>query len=276
MKKEPAAYYPLMSNAGLSPTYPVPVFNESGELKEAEIAGELPLTIFVDGHEVVTLMTLGTHPEQLVLGYLRNQKLIEELEIIESVQVDWAKESAQVKTFGGQTGALLQGKLAGRTVTTGCGQGTIFSCAIEGLYETKIKPMALRPETVNRILKELRRHNQIYKAAGAVHGCALCSKEHVEIFVEDVGRHNAADAIAGKMWLEGISGQDKIFYCTGRLTSEIVIKAALMETPVLVSRSGITHMGLELAQDIGITMIARAKGGKFLVFNGHEHFIHDA
>ncbi len=125
-------------------------------------------------------------------------------------------------------------------------------------------------------MKDLTQYNEIYKAAGAVHGCALCSTQQVEIFVEDVGRHNAADTIAGKMWLARISGKDKIFYSTGRLTSEIVMKAALMEIPVLISRSGITHMGLELAQDLGITMIARVKGSKFLIFNGHDHFIHDA
>ena len=276
MTKESAAYYPVMSNAGLNPTYPVSAFNESGEPKEVEIAGELPLTIFVDDHEVVTLMTLGTHPEELALGYLRNQRLIEKIETVESVQVDWATESAQIKTIGGKTGKLLQSKLTKRTVTTGCGQGTIFSCTLDALYETTIKPMMLHQSTVNRILKDLMLYNQIYKAAGAVHGCALCSEDQVDIFVEDVGRHNAADTIAGKMWLERISGQERIFYSTGRLTSEIVMKAALMEIPVLVSRSGITHMGLELAQELGITMIARVKGSKFLIFNGHDHFIHDA
>lgn len=276
MTKELTPYYPLMSNAGLRPTYPVSAVNEKGELKVVEIAGELPLTIFVDGREIVTLMTLGTHPEELALGYLRNQRLIENIETVESVLVDWETESADIKTVKGGTGDLLQGKLTKRTVTTGCGQGTIFSCTIDGLYETKITPIILHQSTVNRILKDLTRYNEIYKAAGAVHACALCSENQVEIFVEDVGRHNAADTIAGKMWLEGISGQGKIFYSTGRLTSEIVMKAALMEIPVIISRSGITQMGLELAQELGITMIARAKGGKLLIFSGQENFIHDA
>ncbi len=276
LAKDSPAYYPLMSYAGLKPTYPVAAVNENGDPRNVEIAGELPLTIFVDDQEVVTLMTLGTHPEELALGYLHNQRLIEKIETVESVHVDWAKESAYIKTIGGNTGELLQSKLIKRTVTTGCGQGTVFSCTIDGLYESNITPMKLHQLTVNRILKDLTQYNEIYKAAGAVHGCALCSTQQVEIFVEDVGRHNAADTIAGKMWLERISGKDKIFYSTGRLTSEIVMKAALMEIPVLISRSGITHMGLELAQDLGITMIARVKGSKFLIFNGHDHFIHDA
>lgn len=268
-------YYPQMSSAGLRPTHPVSAINEKGEVKQVEIAGELPLTILIDDREVVTLMTLGTHPEELALGYLRNQRLIEDIETIASVVVNWATESAQIKTVSGDTGELMQGKLTKRTVTTGCGQGTLFSCTLDGLYETKLEPTMLHQSTINKLLKALAQYNPIYRAAGAVHGCALCNKDDVLEFVEDVGRHNAADTIAGKMWLERISGQDKIFYTTGRLTSEIVMKAALMEISVLVSRSGITHMGLELAQELGITMIARVKGSKFLIFNGHDHFIHD-
>lgn len=268
-------YYPQMSSAGLRPTHPVSAINEKGEVKQVEIAGELPLTILIDDREVVTLMTLGTHPEELALGYLRNQRLIEDIETIASVVVNWATESAQIKTVSGDTGELMQGKLTKRTVTTGCGQGTLFSCTLDGLYETKLEPTMLHQSTINKLLKALVQYNPIYRAAGAVHGCALCNKDDVLEFVEDVGRHNAADTIAGKMWLERISGQDKIFYTTGRLTSEIVMKAALMEISVLVSRSGITHMGLELAQELGITMIARVKGSKFLIFNGHDHFIHD-
>jgi FdhD protein len=263
-----------MTDAGVRPTHTVSVTNETGETKEVEIAGELPLTILVDGYEIVTLMTLGTHPEQLALGYLRNQRLITELETIESVRVDWETESVNIKTKGG-SGVQLQKKLTKRTVTTGCGQGTIFSCTIDGLYETQLIPIALRQSQLTQLMKSIAQYNDIYKAAGAVHGCALCSAEAVEIFVEDVGRHNAADTIAGKMWLDRISGRNKIFYSTGRLTSEIVMKAALMEIPAIISRSGITYMGLNLSQDLGMIMIARIKGGKFFIYNGREHFIHD-
>jgi FdhD protein len=269
-----SAYRPQMTDAGVRPTHTVSVKNEKGETKEVEIAGELPLTIRVDGHEIVTLMTLGTQPELLALGYLRNQRLITEIENIESVRVDWQTESVQIQTKDG-TGGRLQEKLTGRTITTGCGQGTIFSCMIDGLYAAKLIPITLRQSQLSRLIKSLASYNEIYRSAGAVHGCALCSDGKVEIFVEDVGRHNAIDTIAGKMWLDRISGRNKVFYSTGRLTSEIVIKAALMEIPAIVSRSGITHMGLNLAQDLGMIMIARIKGDKFLIFNGQEHFIHD-
>lgn len=264
-----------MSDAGVRPTHTVSVINEQGEAKQVEIAGELPLTIMVDGYEIVTLMTLGTHPEELALGYLRNQRLITEIETIESVRVNWETEAVNIVTRGGRGGQLRK-KLTKRTVTTGCGQGTIFSCTIDGLYETQLRPITLRQSQVTRLMKSLVRHNEIYKAAGAVHGCALCSAEEVEIFVEDVGRHNAADTIAGRMWLDRIPGRNKIFYSTGRLTSEIVMKAALMEIPAIISRSGITYMGLNLAQDLGMIMIARFKGGRFHIYNGQEHFIHDA
>ncbi len=138
-----------------------------------------------------------------------------------------------------------------------------------------MSPVTPRQSPLTRLMKSLAGRNEIYKSAGAVHGCALCSTEAVEIFVEDVGRHNAADTIAGKMWLDRIPGRNKIFYSTGRLTSEMVMKAGLMEIPAIISRSGITHMGLNLAQDLGMILIARFKGGKFLIFNGREHFIHD-
>jgi FdhD protein len=274
MEEKVSAYRPQMTNAGVRPTHTVSVINETGEAKEVEIAGELPLTILVDEYEIVTLMTLGTHPEQLALGYLRNQRLITELETIESVRVDWETESVNIKTKGGK-GVQLQEKLTKRTITTGCGQGTIFSCTIDGLYETQLSPITLRQSQLTQLMKSIAQYNEIYKAAGAVHGCALCSAEAVEIFVEDVGRHNAADTIAGKMWLDRISGRNKIFYSTGRLTSEIVMKAALMEIPAIISRSGITYMGLNLSQDLGMIMIARIKGGKFFIYNGQEHFIND-
>ena len=270
-----SVYRPRMTDAGVRPTHTISVNNEKGEAKEVEIAGELPLTILVDGHEIVTLMTLGTHPEQLALGYLRNQRLIREIETIESVRVDWQTDSVHIQTRDGN-GQQIREKLTGRTVTSGCGQGTIFSCTIDGLYEAEIHPITLRQSQLNRLMRSLSSYNEIYKSAGAVHGCALCSTEEVEIFVEDVGRHNAADTIAGKMWLDRISGRGKVFYSTGRLTSEIVMKAALLEIPAIISRSGITHMGLNLAQDFGMIMIARIKGSKFLIYNGQEQFIHDA
>jgi FdhD protein len=274
MEKQMTLYRPEMTDAGVRPTHSVSVKNETGAAVDVEIAGELPLTIRVDGHEIVTLMTLGTHPELLAMGYIRNQHLMTDIDAIESVRVDWQTESVNIKTRDSH-GSQLKDKLTGRTITTGCAQGTIFSCTIDGLYAVKLTPLTLRKSELGRIIRSLASYNEIYRSAGAVHGCALCNTGSVELFVEDVGRHNAADTIAGKMWLDGITGRDKVFYSTGRLTSEIVMKAALMGIPAIISRSGITNMGLTLAQDLGMLMIARIKGGKFLIYNGQEHFIYD-
>lgn len=267
---------PRLSEAGLAPTHPVQATDEYGELRDLQVAGEFPLTIDVDGREVVTLMTLGTQPEALTLGYLRNQRLIQDLGDIESVQVDWEREKVEVTTRSGKGIVDWQEKLKKRTVTTGCGQGTVFSCTLDHLYERRLQPPQLYQSTIYRLLHNISDFNEIYKQAGAVHGCALCHDDRMLLFIEDVGRHNAADAIAGHMWLDGVEGGDKIFYTTGRLTSEIVMKSALMGIPVLLSRSGITHMGLELAQTLGIVMIARAKGRHFLVYHGGEHVELDA
>ncbi len=267
-------YRPQMTDAGLAPTHAVIASDEHGEEREVNIAGERPLTLYVDKCEVVTLMTLGAHPEALTLGYLRNQGFVSDLHDIKSVQVDWETEAVVVVTVHGRDD--WQEKLIKRTVTTGCGQGTMFGDLMERLQETKLSPPSLRQSDIYRLLHNLRDHNEVYRSAGAVHGCALCGGTEILDFVEDVGRHNAADAIAGKMWLDGTEGGDKIFYTTGRLTSEMVIKVAQMNIPVLLSRSGITEMGLGLAQQLGVTMIGRAKGEHFLVFNGRENMELDA
>ncbi len=241
-----------------------------------EVAGEFPLTIKVDDREVVTLMTLGTYPEALTLGYLRNQRLIEDIETIRSVQVDWEREQVAVTTVDGTGIVDWEEKLSGRTVTTGCGQGTVFSCTLDELYNWRVPHVTIRQSRIYELLRGIASYNEIYKRAGAVHGCALCRDTDIVTFIEDVGRHNAADAISGLMWLDGESGADKIFYTTGRLTSEIVMKVAHMGIPMLLSRSGVTHMGLELAQDLGMIMIARAKGKHFLVYNGADQVTFDA
>ena len=263
-----SAYRPTMSAAGLAPTHAVQAIDEFGATREMHVAGEFPLTIKVDDREIVTLMTLGTHPELLTLGYLRNQRMLERLEDVAAIEVDWQREQVNVTTTHGRGITDLEERLQKRTVTTGCGQGTVYSCTLNELYETRVPEIQLRQSTLYALLANITSHNEIYKRAGAVHGCALCDGTNILTFVEDVGRHNAADAISGTMWLDGIDGGDKVFYTTGRLTSEIVMKAALMGIPALLSRSGVTHMGLELAQDLGLVMIARAKGRHFLVFNG--------
>ena len=269
-------YRPRMTQAGLAPTHAVQAVDEYGESREIHVAGEFPLTIKVDDREVVTLMTLGTYPEALTLGYLRNQRLIEHIEDIESVAVDWDREQVAVTTTHGQGIVDWERKLSKRTVTTGCGQGTVFSCTLDKIYDQRLPDVALKQSTLYGLLREISTYNEIYKRAGAVHGCALCRGTEILTFIEDVGRHNAADAIAGLMWLDRVSGEDKVFYTTGRLTSEIVMKTAHMGIPALLSRSGITHMGLELAQDLGMVMLARAKGKHFLVYNGAGQIEFDA
>jgi FdhD protein len=265
-----------MSKSGLEPIHRVRAVDQDGREQNVAVAGESPLTILVDDEELVTLMTLGTHPEELVLGYLRNQGLIEDIEDIVGIKVDWEREAANVITDSRGGLKNIKKELSKRIVTSGCGQGTLFSCSLDKLYDIKLTSFKLRQSTIYALLNELTRYNQIYKQAGSVHGCGLCQDAKVLIFIEDVGRHNAADAIGGRMWLDGITGADKILYTTGRLTSEIVMKAAQMTIPVLLSRSGLTRMGLELAQDLGITLIARAKGRKFIVYHGEENIVFDA
>jgi FdhD protein len=267
---------PSMSDEGLMPAHAIVAVNEFGESVAAHIPGELPLTIRVDGMEVVTLMTLGTQPEALTLGYIRNQKLIEDVELIKSVIVDWDHEVVDVTTYAGSGIADWQEKMKRRIVTSGCGQGTIFSCTVDKLYEVELQTPVLTQSAIYELIKNVSQLNDVYRVSGAVHGCGLCTATESIMHIEDVGRHNAADAIAGRMWLQGLDGSDKIFYTTGRLTSEIVMKTAFMGIPTLLSRSGVTQMGLELAREIGMTIIARAKGRHFLIYNGHENLTFDA
>jgi len=258
-----------MTRAGVHPTRPADAVDEYRNVRSLQIADERPLTIYLNRYEIVTLMTLGTQPELLTLGYLKNQDLVKNLEDILSVQVDWEVNAAAVTTR--DDGGDWRERLGSRTVTTGCGQGTIFSDIIDQLGDIRLTPLKLKQSDIYALLKNLNAYNDVYKSAGAVHGCALCQGTEILAFMEDVGRHNAVDAIAGLMWLEGIDGRDKLFYTTGRLTSEMVIKVAQMGIPALLSRSGITRMGLTLAQEVGVTMFSRAQGKHFLIYNGAEH-----
>ncbi len=263
---------PVLTRAARPATFEVDATDERGERVPTSIAGEHPLTVYVDKREIVTLMTLGHAPEALVVGYLRNQRLVDSVEDIESVQVDWETDSAAVVTRRKKD---LREKTRKRTVTTGCGQGTVFGDLMAEIDSVKLpKDVLLEDTKLFRLLDNVRRHETIYKQAGAVHGCALASLEgEILMFVEDVGRHNAVDAIAGFMWLDAIDGADKVFYTTGRLTSEMVIKCAQMRIPFLVSRSGLTHMGHEIAQKVGLTMLGRASGKHYLAFTGAERLV---
>ncbi|MBI2310987.1 MAG: formate dehydrogenase accessory sulfurtransferase FdhD [Betaproteobacteria bacterium] len=267
-----ASYRPQITNASRPATFTVPAVDEHGEAAPHSIAAENPLTLYVDKREVVTLMTLGCAPEALAIGYLRNQRLVKSIEDIVAVQVDWETEACAVTTRSGIED--LDGKLEKRTVTTGCGQGTVFGDLMEEIDQVRLPADAVLDEdTYFALMDRIRVHDTIYKAAGAVHGCALAKGPEILYFVEDVGRHNAVDAIAGKMWLDHVEGRDKIFYTTGRLTSEMVIKCAQMEIPFLVSRSGLTQMGYEIAKKVGLTMIGRAAGKHYLLFTGHQRFL---
>ena len=264
---------PEMTDAGLSFSKATMAIDESGQVREIDLVGERALTLYVDKQEIVTLMTMGTHPELLTLGYLKNQGFFTDISDIRVVQVDWETEAVAVITRLPDNDFTEQ--ISRRTVTTGCGQGTVFGRLLDKLKKIRVPDTSVHQSTLYALLDSLRQHNEVYKKAGAVHGCALCTGSHIDFFVEDVGRHNAVDAIAGYMWLNGISGADKIFYTTGRLTSEMVIKVTQMGIPVLLSRSGATQMGLEMAQQAGVTLISRAKGKHFLVLNGAENIEFD-
>ena len=275
---------PSLTQAARPATFEVDAIDETGKLVPTPIAGEHPLTLYLDKRELVTLMTLGAAPEALALGYLRNQRIVPALADIEAVQVDWETGCVVVTTRKGPNGedfwarTDIEARLGKRTVTTGCGQGTVFGDLMEEIDSLDLPAHArLTEETLYTVMERVRKHESIYKQAGAVHGCALCSnagnnRGEIVYFVEDVGRHNAVDAIAGHMWLDGATGADKIFYTTGRLTSEMVIKCAQMGIPFLLSRSGLTHMGHEIARRVGITMIGRCQGRHYLLFAGGERF----
>lgn len=249
-------------------TIEVEVFDEYGEKLTKQIACERPLTVMLNWKEIVTLMTLGSRPEALVLGYLKNQSFLSDPEAVESIIIDWETSSAAVITK--EDTSQLEQALKKKTVTSGCGQGTMYGNVMKQLEDYQVPQTKIKQSEIYTALEALTHYNDTYKKAGAVHGCAVCKDDQVLSFVEDVGRHNAVDTLAGEMWLNKEDGADKIFYTTGRLTSEMVIKVAQMGIPVLLSRSGVTQMGLDLAQKFGITTIARAKGLRFQVFTGAD------
>lgn len=238
----------------MAPTGLVMVVDQSGTERSVPAAVEHPLTIRVDGDELVTLMTIGAQPEELVLGYLRNQGLIRDLALIESVTVDWERELADVVT------------------RSGLGVGPPFDIRSPAPIPS---PPPLPRSTIHRVVAIVPQHNAVYRSAGSVHGCGLATAADMLRFVEDVGRHNATDAISGWMWLHDACGTDKVLYSTGRLTTEIVSKAALMGIPVVISRNGVTRSAIELAETTGVMLVARARGHGFQVFSCHDRLVLD-
>ena len=264
-----------LTSAAAPLTHEIEVRDEFGATRRIAIPAERALTVFVDKRELVTLMTLGAAPELLVLGYLRNQRLVDAAADIESITVDWEVGAAAVNTRAGIE--RFDEKTARRVVTTGCGQGTVFGDLMSEVDSLELAPADLPEARLSQsalygLLNAMRVQESTYKSAGSVHGCALFRQDELLMFVEDVGRHNAIDTIAGWMWLNDVPGHDKAFYTTGRLTSEMVIKAAQMGVPAVVSRSGITQMGHALGVQLGMALFGRAMNRHFICYSGFDRF----
>ena len=279
-----AHHLPTLTRAKAPLTCEVEVLNEHGERLSMSIPAERPLTVYVDKRELVTLMTLGAHPELLVLGYLRNQRLISHASQVESITVDWDVGAAAVKTRDGIND--LDEKTARRVVTTGCGQGSVFGGLMDEVDQLELPAEAcITQRQLYSLINTIRLQESTYKSAGSVHACAMFSLRGEEpemlLFVEDVGRHNAIDTIAGWLWMSfaaspttsGAAVPGLAFYTTGRLTSEMVIKSAQMGVPVVVSRSGITQMGHQIAQSVGVCAIGRATNKRFVCYAGAERLL---
>jgi len=267
---------PRLTQARAPLTQDVDVLDERGQPQRIAIPAERDLTVYVDKRELVTLMTLGARPEWLVLGYLRNQRLVQSPGAVESVTVDWEVGAAAVKTRDGID--RIEERTARRVVTTGCGQGTVFGALMDEIESVQLPDARITQAQLYGLVNAIRVEESTYKSAGSVHGCALFRGEEMLLFVEDVGRHNAIDTIAGWMWLQEAAVLDAtraplVFYTTGRLTSEMVIKSAQMGVAIVVSRSGITQMGFEVAERLGLCTVGRAANRRFLCYTGRERLL---
>ena len=270
---------PHLSQARAPLTREVSVVNELGERSTTSIPAERDLTVYVDKRELVTLMTLGAQPELLVLGYLRNQRLVKNLQEVESITVDWDVNSAAVKTRSGIDN--IEARTAKKVVTTGCGQGSMFGSLMDDIDNIKLPKTQLPQSQLYGVIDAIRLQETTYKSAGSVHGCALFRGAELLMFVEDVGRHNAIDTIAGWMWMNGLNpalvdsltADPYVFYTTGRLTSEMVIKSAQMGISIVVSRSGMTQMGYDLASRLGLCAIGRALNKRFICYTAVEKLL---
>ena len=269
---------PTLTQARAPLTREIEVVNERGEKQSMHIPAERDLTVYVDKRELVTLMSLGAHPELLVLGFLLNQRLVKSAQEIESITVDWEVNSAAVKTRSGID--QIEQRTAKKVVTTGCGQGSVFGSLMDEIDLIKLPQAVLTQQQLYGITEAIRQQESTYKSAGSVHGCALFRGTQMLVFVEDVGRHNAIDTIAGWMAMQGISTMDApqkdqpyVFYTTGRLTSEMVIKSAQMGIALIVSRSGITQMGYDIAQQLGLCAIGRAVNKHFVGYTSLQRLV---
>ncbi len=271
---------PTLTEARAPLTREIDVVNERGEKSTTSIPAERDLTIYVDKRELVTLMTLGAYPELLALGYLRNQRLVNQLDAIESITVDWDVNSAAIKTRQGID--AIEERTSKKIVTTGCGQGSIFGGLMDEIDSIDLPGHNFSQKQLYGITDAIRLQETTYKSSGSVHGCALFRGADMLIFVEDVGRHNAIDTIAGWMWMNGVdvlrdaaqnSDHPFVFYTTGRLTSEMVMKSAQMGVSIVVSRSGITHMWYDIAVRTGICAIGRAINKHYLCYTRSDRLV---
>ncbi len=248
--------------------------DEKGQPVTTSVVVERPLTLYLNGQEIVTMMTIGDYPNYLAVGYLINQNMLHADDEITGIDYDAEIDTVVVRT---ERKTDFEEKLKKKTLTSGCAQGTVFGDLMEKFDEIRLpRDAVLKTSWLYRLTKKINTAPSLYLEAGAIHGCVLCEEDRPLIYMEDVGRHNAIDKIAGYMFLEGVSPENKMFYTTGRLTSEMVIKTVQMRIPILISRSGFTAWGVELARKAGLTLIGRAKGSRFLVLSGAERIVYDA
>jgi FdhD protein len=246
--------------------------DQTGAATEISVVEERPLTIFLNAQEIVTAMTIGDYPEYLALGFLRNQGMLREDDAVTGVDYDEESEVVVVRT---DRATSYEEKVKKKTRTSGCAVGTVFGDMMEGLEGLVLPEAELRTSWLYALAKQVNTTPSLYLAAGAIHGTVLCRRDRMLVYMEDVGRHNAVDKIAGWMFRHGETGADKILYTTGRLTSEMVIKTALMGIPILASRSGFTAWGVEIARQVGLTLIGRMRGQRFVCLSGGERLVFD-
>ena len=248
--------------------------DHTGALIETSVPVERPLTLFLNGQEIVTMMTIGDYPDYLAVGFLINQNMLHADDEITAIDYDEEIDVVVVRT---KRETDFEDKLKKKTRTSGCAQGTVFGDVMEKFEEVTLPSEAiLRTSWLYAVTHKVNTQPSIYLKAGAIHGCVLCEEDRPLAYMEDVGRHNAIDKIAGYMFLKGISPEGKLFYTTGRLTSEMVIKCVQMRIPILISRSGFTAWGVELARQAGLTLIGRAKGKRFVCVSGEDRIVYDA
>ncbi len=248
--------------------------DQAGAAVETRVVAERPLTLYLNAQEIVTMMTIGDHPDLLAIGYLRNQGMLADDDVITEIEHDEELEVVVVRT---ERQTDFEEKLKKKVRTSGCAQGTMFGDMMAGFDTVNLsKTATIRTSWLYALTKRINLTPSLYLAAGAIHGCVLCKGDQPLVYLEDVGRHNAVDKIAGWMWLNKVPAADKIFYTTGRLTSEMVIKTVMMEVPILVSRSGFTAWGVELAKKAGLTLIGRARGKRFVALSGDQRIVFDA